>query len=152
MASSEQRLRGKDQIPVDERAKDEGRRPAKILVVDDERSLVDLVRSYLEADGFAVSEAYDGPIGSGGGCAGRAPGSSARRRAPRLRWIRGVPAVAPLLQRIRADAHFQVSGDRQADRVVGGCGRLPHKALQPPRACGPGESDASPSRDGSRAG
>ena len=35
--------------------------PAKILVVDDERSLVDLVRSYLEADGFAVSEAYDGP-------------------------------------------------------------------------------------------
>ncbi|MBF6612927.1 MAG: response regulator transcription factor [Chloroflexi bacterium] len=37
------------------------RRPAKILVVDDERSLVDLVRSYLEADGFVVSEAYDGP-------------------------------------------------------------------------------------------
>jgi two-component system, OmpR family, alkaline phosphatase synthesis response regulator PhoP len=52
---------GKDSVPVDERAKDEARRPAKILVVDDERSLVDLVRSYLEADGFAVSEAYDGP-------------------------------------------------------------------------------------------
>jgi two-component system, OmpR family, alkaline phosphatase synthesis response regulator PhoP len=46
---------------LDEVVKDEGRRPAKILVVDDERSLVDLVRSYLEADGFVVSEAYDGP-------------------------------------------------------------------------------------------
>jgi two-component system alkaline phosphatase synthesis response regulator PhoP len=33
----------------------------KILVVDDEPSLVDLVRSYLEAEGFSVSEAYDGP-------------------------------------------------------------------------------------------
>ena len=33
---------------------------AKILVVDDERSLVDLVRSYLEAEGFAVLAAYDG--------------------------------------------------------------------------------------------
>jgi two-component system alkaline phosphatase synthesis response regulator PhoP len=46
---------------LDELAKDVVRRPAKILVVDDERSLVDLVRSYLEADGFVVSEAYDGP-------------------------------------------------------------------------------------------
>jgi two-component system, OmpR family, alkaline phosphatase synthesis response regulator PhoP len=46
---------------LDGLAKDVVRRPAKILVVDDERSLVDLVRSYLEADGFAVSEAYDGP-------------------------------------------------------------------------------------------
>jgi two-component system alkaline phosphatase synthesis response regulator PhoP len=44
-----------------EQAKDTGLRPAKILVVDDEPSLVDLVRSYLEADGFVVSEAYDGP-------------------------------------------------------------------------------------------
>lgn len=33
---------------------------AKILVVDDERSLVDLVRSYLEAEGLAVYTAYDG--------------------------------------------------------------------------------------------
>jgi DNA-binding response OmpR family regulator len=32
----------------------------KILVVDDERSLVDLVRSYLEAEGYVVSEAFDG--------------------------------------------------------------------------------------------
>jgi DNA-binding response OmpR family regulator len=33
---------------------------AKILVVDDEHSLVDLVRSYLEAEGYRVSEAFDG--------------------------------------------------------------------------------------------
>lgn len=33
----------------------------KILVVDDQRPLVDLVRSYLEAEGYAVYEAYDGP-------------------------------------------------------------------------------------------
>ena len=32
----------------------------KILVVDDEHSLVDLVRSYLEAEGYRVSEAFDG--------------------------------------------------------------------------------------------
>jgi two-component system alkaline phosphatase synthesis response regulator PhoP len=40
---------------VDERAD-----PVRILIVDDQRSLVDLVRSYLEAEGFAVFEAYDG--------------------------------------------------------------------------------------------
>ena len=34
---------------------------ARILVVDDEPSLVDLVRSYLEAEGYVVYEAYDGP-------------------------------------------------------------------------------------------
>jgi DNA-binding response OmpR family regulator len=34
--------------------------PARILVVDDEHSLVDLVRSYLEAEGYRVSEAFDG--------------------------------------------------------------------------------------------
>jgi len=33
---------------------------ARILVVDDEHSLVDLVRSYLEAEGYMVSEAFDG--------------------------------------------------------------------------------------------
>ncbi|HEY0069434.1 MAG TPA: response regulator transcription factor [Chloroflexia bacterium] len=32
----------------------------QILVVDDERSLVDLVRSYLEAEGLVVHAAYDG--------------------------------------------------------------------------------------------
>ena len=61
---------GRIPVLLDEVVKDESsrpsehpshRRPAKILVVDDERSLVDLVRSYLEADGFVVSEAYDGP-------------------------------------------------------------------------------------------
>jgi DNA-binding response OmpR family regulator len=33
---------------------------AQILVVDDERSLVDLIRSYLEAEGLVVHAAYDG--------------------------------------------------------------------------------------------
>jgi DNA-binding response OmpR family regulator len=33
----------------------------RVLVVDDEQSLVDLVRSYLEAEGFTVLEANDGP-------------------------------------------------------------------------------------------
>jgi DNA-binding response OmpR family regulator len=32
-----------------------------LLVVDDERSLVDLLRRYLEAEGFTVLTAYDGP-------------------------------------------------------------------------------------------
>jgi DNA-binding response OmpR family regulator len=32
-----------------------------LLVVDDERSLVELLRSYLEAEGFTVLAAYDGP-------------------------------------------------------------------------------------------
>lgn len=34
---------------------------ATILVVDDEYPIVDLVASYLEAEGFAVHRAYDGP-------------------------------------------------------------------------------------------
>jgi DNA-binding response OmpR family regulator len=32
-----------------------------LLVVDDERSLVELLRNYLEAEGFTVLAAYDGP-------------------------------------------------------------------------------------------
>ncbi|HEU5315441.1 MAG TPA: response regulator, partial [Chloroflexota bacterium] len=32
-----------------------------VLVVDDERNLVDLVRGYLEREGFAVLTAHDGP-------------------------------------------------------------------------------------------
>ena len=32
----------------------------KILVVDDDRKIVDLVRLYLEKDGYRVSVAYDG--------------------------------------------------------------------------------------------
>src|SRR5690242_19349017 len=36
-------------------------RTPTLLVVDDERSLVDLLRSYLEAEGFTVLVAYDGP-------------------------------------------------------------------------------------------
>ncbi len=34
----------------------------KILVVDDERKIVDLVRTYLERDGYQVIEAYDGRL------------------------------------------------------------------------------------------
>ncbi len=33
----------------------------RVLVVDDEENLVDLVRGYLEREGFSVSAAYDGP-------------------------------------------------------------------------------------------
>jgi len=32
----------------------------KILVVDDDRKIVDLVRAYLEKDGYRVLTAYDG--------------------------------------------------------------------------------------------
>jgi DNA-binding response OmpR family regulator len=41
----------------------EGERPrmTKILVVDDERNLVDLIVGYLQAEGYAVSSAFDGP-------------------------------------------------------------------------------------------
>ena len=34
--------------------------PAKVLVVDDEQKLVSLVRSYLQAEGYEVLEAFDG--------------------------------------------------------------------------------------------
>jgi len=34
---------------------------AKVLVVDDEKSLVGLLRGYLEREGFEVREAFDGP-------------------------------------------------------------------------------------------
>jgi CheY-like chemotaxis protein len=36
-------------------------RAGRILVVDDEAQILDLVRGYLERDGFAVSTASDGP-------------------------------------------------------------------------------------------
>lgn len=34
---------------------------ARILVVDDEREIVDILREYLSRKGYAVSAAYDGP-------------------------------------------------------------------------------------------
>jgi len=34
--------------------------PGKILVVDDERGIVDIVRAYLEREGYRVTAAYDG--------------------------------------------------------------------------------------------
>jgi DNA-binding response OmpR family regulator len=37
--------------------------PARILVVDDEAPILDLVRGYLERDGFEVATAADGPAG-----------------------------------------------------------------------------------------
>lgn len=40
---------------------DRCRLPTKVLVVDDEASLVNLVKGYLEREGFAVSTAADGP-------------------------------------------------------------------------------------------
>ena len=33
---------------------------ARILVVDDERRIVDIVKAYLERDGYRVLAAYDG--------------------------------------------------------------------------------------------
>jgi DNA-binding response OmpR family regulator len=38
-------------------------RPARILLVDDEAPILDLVRGYLERDGFQVVTAADGPAG-----------------------------------------------------------------------------------------
>jgi len=38
-------------------------RPPRILVVDDEAPILDLVRGYLERDGFDVATAADGPAG-----------------------------------------------------------------------------------------
>jgi DNA-binding response OmpR family regulator len=37
--------------------------PPRVLVVDDEAPILDLVRGYLERDGFAVTTAGDGPAG-----------------------------------------------------------------------------------------
>lgn len=36
-------------------------RPTTVLVVDDEPDIVDLMRDFLEADGYAVTSAWDGP-------------------------------------------------------------------------------------------
>jgi len=33
----------------------------KILVVDDEKKIVDIVKAYLEKDGYRVTTAYDRP-------------------------------------------------------------------------------------------
>ncbi len=37
--------------------------PARVLIVDDEAPIRDLVRGYLEREGFAVATAADGPNG-----------------------------------------------------------------------------------------
>ena len=38
---------------------------AKILVVDDEQSIIDLVTAYLRQEGYEVHTAMDGPAASG---------------------------------------------------------------------------------------
>lgn len=89
---------------------------ATILVVDDERSLVDLVVSYLEREGYRVHRAYDGASAI----------ETARRESPNLvvldlmlPEIDGVEVCRQLRQFSDAYVLMLTARTEEIDRVVG---------------------------------
>ena len=105
-----------------------------ILVVDDEPPIIDLVRGYLEREGYAVHAAARRAVGRRGGPRPGAGRRHPRRDAPGLRRRRGVPAHPRVLRRVRPHAHGAERGDRPRRGPVRRRRRLPDEAVQPARA------------------
>jgi len=91
-------------------------RPARILVVDDEAPILDLVRGYLERDGFQVETASDGPAGL---AAVRASGPDVVILDVMLPGLDGVEVCRQL--RTFSDAYVLMltARDEEIDRVMG---------------------------------
>lgn len=88
----------------------------RILVVDDERRIVDIVKAYLEKDGFAVSTAYDGQT------------ALERIRAERpdlivldlmLPGISGLDICRTVRQESKTPVIMLTARDDDADKIVG---------------------------------
>ena len=87
-----ERLRKPDPSPGPGRdAPCHGRTPARILVVDDEPYITDVVTAALRFEGFASEEAATGAEALDKARLGRLRPDRARRDAARHRRIRGVP-------------------------------------------------------------
>jgi two-component system, OmpR family, response regulator len=89
---------------------------AKVLLVDDDRELLELLRDYLERDGFAVGLAHDGPEGIAAALSGRheivvldvmMPGTSGLQALAQIRATSAVPVIM-----------LTARGD-DTDRIVG---------------------------------
>ena len=117
-----------------------------ILVVDDERHIVDLVRLYLEKEGFAVVAADDGA---------EALDRHARHdpdlvildlMLPEGRRLRGLPRDPAARRHAGPDADRPRRRRRRDRRARARRRRLRHQAVQPAGARRPGQGDPSPDR------
>ena len=116
----------------------------RVLVVDDEVPLTQVVGSYLEREGFTVAVAHTGPDAVEEARAVGTGPDRARRHAARLRRDRGVPADPAVLRRLHHHAHRPRRGGRQDPRPVDGSRRLPRQAVLAARAHRPRPGHAAP--------
>ncbi len=105
-----------------------------VLVVDDDRKIVQLVRTYLERDGHRVVAANDGRAG-----AGRLRGRTTGPRGPRPDAardgrLRGLPTDPGERRHAHPDADRPELRAGPHPRPAPGRRRLPAQALQPRRA------------------
>ena len=118
-------------------------RPARILVVEDEARIAEVVQSYLERDGHVV--AWRRP-------ARRRSPTSPARRFDLLVLDLGLPGVSgeEVCRQVRAESDVPIimltARDAEEDlvRAWSRRRRLPHQAVQPARAHGPGARPAAP--------
>ncbi len=116
----------------------------KILVVDDEASIVNLLTSYLKAEGYEVYTAADGPTGL----------KAAKAFKPdviildiMLPGLDGLEVLARLRREFGCLRHLidrPHRGDGQDHRAFGRRRRLRHQTVQPAGTDGPPESRPAP--------
>ena len=118
-----------------------------VVVVDDERRMVELVTSYLEELGIRTTGCHDGQRGAGGRAGRRRRRGGARPDAPGHQRARRVPPAAPRGQR-RADpdAHRPRRRPRAGGRPGGRRRRLPGQAVRARGAGRPAPGDPAPPR------
>ena len=122
-----------------------------ILVVDDERHIVDLVRLYLEKEGFAVVDRATTARSARTPRPPRPGSRDPRRHAAEARRVRGLPRDPPTRRHARPDAD-RAGRRRRRDRRTGARRRrLRHEAVQPASPRRAGQGDPPPDRrDGAR--
>ena len=115
-----------------------------ILVIDDERNIVELLRLYLEKEGWAVIAAGDGETGARAPPPARSRPHRPRPDAPADRRLRGLPRGPPAGR--HADPHADRPRRRRRldRRPRARRRRLRHEAVQPAGPRRPGQGDPAP--------
>jgi DNA-binding response OmpR family regulator len=116
----------------------------KVLVVDDEPHIRTVLRGYLEADGFVVSEAADGEAALAAVHAGEPDLVLLDVMLPGIDGIETLRQAAHFQRCVRHPGHRPHRGGGQAGRARRRRGRLCHQAVQPARGHRSGQGRSAP--------